>query len=80
MGAIKEMAKVGVGVGIVAPWIAQDEIDNGELVALPLGIATRRRSWGLVCHEGRHLNMVEEDFLRICRNVTKTLTGVQNEG
>lgn len=80
MGAIKEMAKVGVGVGIVAPWIAQDEIDNGELVALPLGIAARRRSWGLVCHEGRQLNMVEEDFLRICRTVTKTLTGVQNEG
>jgi DNA-binding transcriptional LysR family regulator len=80
MGAIKEMAKVGVGVGIVAPWIAQDEIDNGELVALPLGIAARRRSWGLVCHEGRQLNMVEEDFLRICRTVTKTLMGVQNEG
>jgi hypothetical protein len=33
-----------------------------------------------VCHEGRQLNMVEEDFLRICRTVTKTLTGVQNEG
>lgn len=80
MGAIKKMAKVGVGVGIVAPWVAQDEIEAGELVAIPLGIATRRRSWGLLCHEGRQLNMVEEDFLRICRNITKTLTGVKNEG
>jgi len=80
MGAIKKMAKVGVGVGIVAPWVAQDEIDSGELVAIPLGIATRRRSWGLLCHEGRQLTMVEEDFLRICRTITKTLTGAKNEG
>ena len=78
MGAIKEMAKVGVGVGIVAPWVVKDEIAKGELVALPLGIASRRRPWGLLCHEGRQLTMVEEDFLRICRNVTKTLTGAQN--
>ncbi len=80
MGAIKKMAMVGVGVGIVAPWVAQDEIDSGELVAIPLGIATRRRSWGLLCHEGRQLTMVEEDFLRICRTITKTLTGAKNEG
>ena len=79
MGAIKAMAKVGVGVGIVAPWVAKDEISSGELVALPLGIAEKRRSWGLLCHEGRHLTMVEEDFLRICRKVTKTLTGVTKE-
>lgn len=79
MGAIKEMAKVGVGVGIVAPWVVQDEISKGELVAIPLGIATKRRSWGLICHETRQLTMVEEDFLRICRKVTRTLIGVANE-
>ena len=46
MGAIKEMAKVGVGVGIVAPWVVQNEIKEGSLVAIPLGIGRRRRSWG----------------------------------
>ena len=80
MEAIKEMAKVGVGVGIVAPWVAKDEIEEGELVALPLGIAEKRRGWGLLCHEERHLTMVEEDFLRICRTMTKTLNGAQNGG
>jgi len=74
MGAIKEMAKVGVGVGIVAPWVAKDEIEKGELVALPIELATKRRGWGLLCHEGRHLTMVEEDFLRISRELTKTMT------
>lgn len=79
MGAIKEMAKVGVGVGIVAPWVAQGEIEAGTLVAIPLGIGRRRRAWGLLCHEGRQLTMVEEDFLRICRKVTKTMIGVNQE-
>lgn len=76
MGAIKEMAKVGVGVGIVALWVAQAEIEAGTLVAIPLGIGRRLRSWGLLCHEGRQLTMVEEDFLRICRKITKTMSGV----
>lgn len=79
MGAIKEMAKVGVGVGIVAPWVVQNEIKEGSLVAIPLGIGRRRRSWGLLCHESRQLRMVEEDFLRICRKVTKNLIGSDEE-
>lgn len=76
MGAIKEMAKVGMGVGIVAPWTAAAELEKGELVALPLGHVSHRRSWGSFRHESRQLSMVEEDFLRICRKVTKTLQGV----
>ena len=79
MGAIKEMAKVGVGVGIVAPWVVQNEIKEGSLVAIPLGIGRRRRSWGLLCHESRQLRMVEEDFLRICRKVTRNLIGSDEE-
>lgn len=79
MGAIKEMAKVGVGVGIVAPWVVQNETKEGSLVAIPLGIGRRRRSWGLLCHESRQLRMVEEDFLRICRKVTRNLIGSDEE-
>jgi DNA-binding transcriptional LysR family regulator len=79
MGAIKEMAKVGVGVGIVAPWVVRSEIEAGTLVAIPLGIGRRRRSWGLLCHESRQLRMVEEDFLRICRKVAKNLLGEEGK-
>ncbi len=70
MGAIMEMAKIGIGVGIVAPWVARKEIEKGELISLPLGQVSRARDWGSFCHENRQLSMVEEDFLRICRNVT----------
>lgn len=72
MGAIREMAKVGIGVGIVAPWTARKEIESGELVALPLGERQLGREWGVFCHETRQFSMVEEDFLRISRNATKS--------
>lgn len=76
MGAIKEMAKVGIGVGIVARWVAQDELQNGELLSLslPTGLAGKRRSWGVLCHANRQLTMVENDFLRLCRKVVRSFT------
>ena len=37
MEATKELVKLGIGVSILAPWIAQKEIEEGSLVALPLG-------------------------------------------
>jgi len=78
MSAIKEMVKVGMGVGIVAPWTVTEDVKNGDLVVKPLGHVSHRRSWGLLCYEGRQLSMVEADFLRICRKVCKGLTGAAN--
>src|SRR6266568_4480892 len=37
MEATKELVKLGIGVSILASWIAQKEIEEGSLVALPLG-------------------------------------------
>lgn len=73
MGAIKEMAKVGIGVAIIAKWIAQKEVESGELVAVKIGGCELNRQWGLFCHETRHLSMVETDFLRLFRKTTSEL-------
>lgn len=70
MGAIKEMAKEGIGVGIVAPWVAAEEIQKGTLISLPLGKVSRSRNWGVFCHDSRQLSMVEADFLRMFRKAT----------
>src|SRR5262249_26973210 len=35
MEAIKELVKLGLGVSIVAPWIARKEIEEHSMVALP---------------------------------------------
>ena len=66
MEAIKEMAKVGIGVGIVAPWVAQRELESGQLVALPIRAAPLQRKWGIFHHASKNLSLVEETFVGIC--------------
>lgn len=73
MEAIKEMAKIGVGVGIVAPWVARQELDSGELVACRLNENPVRRIWGLFIHDGKTLSVVEDAFLGICSETMRGL-------
>lgn len=62
MEAIKEMAKIGIGVGILAPWVAGRELDEGSLVALPVGEPPIRREWAVFWNEDRPLSLIEETF------------------
>lgn len=66
MEAIKELVKLGLGVSIVAPWIARKEIEEGSLVALPLGRRKLQRRWGILHQRGKRLNLAEETFLGLC--------------
>jgi len=74
MEAIKEMVKLGLGVGIVSPWIARDEIREGSLVCLRLGKRKLRRSWGIFHLKGRRLGLAEETLAGLCKSATETLT------
>ena len=71
MGAIKEMARTGMGVGIIAPWVAASEIERGELVALPIHKKLLSRSWGAYTHESKEYSEAEQAFLKICKTVAK---------
>ena len=70
MEAIKELVKLGLGVSILAPWIARKEIESGVLVALPLGKRKLKRTWGLLHWRGRRLTLAEETFVNLCRSGT----------
>jgi DNA-binding transcriptional LysR family regulator len=70
MEAIKELVKLGLGVGILAPWIAQKELQENSLVALPLGRRKLKRNWGVIHWRGRRLSLAEETFLSLCKSVT----------
>ena len=67
MEAIKEFVKLGLGVSILAPWIAREEIRAQQLVALPLGKRKLKRTWGVLGLRSRSRNLIEETFLRLCR-------------
>lgn len=74
MDAIKELVKLGLGVAILAPWIARKELQEGSLVALPLGRRKLKRHWGILHWRARRLNLAEETFMGLCRSVTEGLT------
>lgn len=73
MEAIKELVKIGLGVGVLAPWIARTELENGALLDFPLGRRMLRRRWGVVHLKSRRLSLGEETFVGLCKSVTETL-------
>ncbi len=73
MEAIKQLVKLGLGVSILAPWIAPAELAEGSLVALPLGRRKLKRRWGILHWRGRRLSLAEETFIGLCRSVTEDL-------
>jgi DNA-binding transcriptional LysR family regulator len=73
MEAIKELVKLGVGVGVLAPWIAQKELAERSLVSLPLGPRRLRRVWGVAHLKGRRLALAEETFSGLCESVAESL-------
>lgn len=75
MEAIKELVKIGLGVGVLAPWVARNELASGALVSLPLGRRKLRRKWGVGHLRGRRLTLGEETFVGLCQSVTAELGG-----
>ena len=73
MEATKELVKLGLGISILAPWICKKEIEEGSLVALPLGRKKLSRRWGIVHWRGKRLNLAEETFIGLCVSACATL-------
>jgi DNA-binding transcriptional LysR family regulator len=68
MEAIKELVKLGLGVSVVARWIALQEIEQGSLAWLRLPAGPVRRAW-CIASSNRHLSIAEQTFVGVCRSV-----------
>ena len=66
MQAIKEMAKLGIGVGIVAPWVAAREIAEGSLRVVDIDESGLEREWGVFHSPKREPSLVEDAFIGLC--------------
>ncbi|MDA1277508.1 MAG: LysR family transcriptional regulator [Verrucomicrobia bacterium] len=73
MEAIKALAKLGLGVSILAPWIAREELAEKSLIALPLGRRKLKRNWGIIYGREKRLSLAEETFVSLCQSVTAGL-------
>jgi DNA-binding transcriptional LysR family regulator len=71
--ATKELAKLGIGVAIAARWIARQEIEAGQLVAVPMPKTKLRRSWIVSSLKGRVLNLPERTFIGLCEEVGRRM-------
>tara|TARA_R110002096_G_scaffold84777_20_gene195569 strand:+ start:253 stop:1191 length:939 start_codon:yes stop_codon:yes gene_type:complete len=73
MAAIKEMAKIGMGIGLLSPWVAEEEISNETLVFRPLPWRNITRRWAIHSDPRHEPQVIEAVFTGICRNVVNTL-------
>ncbi len=73
MEAIKEMVKVGLGVGVLAPWVTAREVEMGSLVKVPFPVTPMLREWGVARYAGQKLSFMGETFLGLCREATSVL-------
>jgi DNA-binding transcriptional LysR family regulator len=65
--AIKELVRLELGVSVLAPWAASQELARGKLKMRPLGPQPLRRHWVVAARAGRRLSLPEESFVRFCR-------------
>jgi LysR family transcriptional regulator, low CO2-responsive transcriptional regulator len=68
---IKQVAQLGLGVALMAPWVAAREIAEGSLLALPTPRFQIGRHWKIIQQEGREIRQAEHDFIACCRSAVK---------
>lgn len=67
--AIKELVKVGLGIALLAPWIARSEIELGSLAVVPLVKGRVRRQWVVSHLKNKPVTLAESTFMGLCRDV-----------
>jgi DNA-binding transcriptional LysR family regulator len=73
MEAIKELAKLALGIGVCASWTAAEEIRTGQLVPLSIGKGAIRRHWVVSALKNRPLRLSERLFMGICRETGRNM-------
>ncbi|HEX8914447.1 MAG TPA: LysR family transcriptional regulator [Humisphaera sp.] len=73
MEAIKELVKLGLGISIMAPWVAKPELTAGSLVWLPLPGGRVKRTWAVAAQAGKVLSLAEQTFVGLCRSASEPL-------
>jgi len=66
MEAIKQMAKLGLGIAVLPRWMIDKELRQKTLAALPLGPRKLRRVWGALWRRDHPLNVAQDTFVKSC--------------
>ena len=74
MEAIKEMAKLGLGIAFLPRWMIDKELRLKTLATLPLGPRKLRRVWGVLWRREHPLNIAQDTFVKSCQRWAERLT------
>lgn len=63
---MKQLARLGLGIALMAPWVAEKELAEGSLVVRPLPKFPVRRKWAVLHQSARELRQAESTFIGLC--------------
>jgi len=72
---MKQLTRLGLGVSLMAPWVAEKELAEGSLLSLPTPRFKIERTWGVVHQGHRKLRPNEQTFIGLCRMACETMVG-----
>lgn len=64
---MKQLARLGLGIALMAPWVAAQELREGSLVRRPLPKFPVKRRWAVIHQAQRDLRPPEQTFIGLCR-------------
>jgi DNA-binding transcriptional LysR family regulator len=70
---MKQLAQLGLGIAIMAPWVAKKEIREGSLRAMPTPQMKIARSWKVIHQGNREIRQAELTFIGLCRMAVNNL-------
>lgn len=74
---MKQLARLGLGVALMAPWVAAKEIQEGSLISRPLPRFPVRRRWAVIHHASRELRQPEQTFVGLCQMACESIPGLK---
>ncbi len=64
---MKQLAKLGLGVALMAPWVAEKELAEGSLIMRSTPRSKIVRQWAVIHQGNRDLRKPEQTFIGLCR-------------
>ena len=64
---MKQLARLGLGIALMAPWVAQRELAEGSLAIAPTPQSRIIRTWAVIHQGNRELRKAEQTFIGLCR-------------
>lgn len=64
---MKQLAQLGLGIAMMAPWVASKEIKEGSLKSIPTPRFRIERQWVIIQQENREIRQSEQTFIGLCR-------------